>query len=100
MPWSSGYYPSAMKHLPSFVRESGVRDGLVNVYAQGATAAIMIQENRDASVPTDVVHFLRKLVPPGAWLHDRQDNNGDAHIESRFTGHEPPLASHGFTSCA
>ena len=68
------------------VRESGVRDGLVSVYAQGATAAIMIQENWDASVPTDVVNFLHKLIPPGVWLHDDQDNNGDAHIKAGLVG--------------
>ena len=68
------------------VRGSGVRDGLVNVYAQGATAAIMIQENWDASVPADVVNFLRKLIPPGVWLHDAQDNNGDAHIKAGLVG--------------
>ena len=68
------------------IRESGMREGLVNVYAQGATAAIMIQENWDASVPTDVVNFLRKLVPPGVWLHDTRDNNGDAHIKAGLVG--------------
>lgn len=68
------------------VAGSGVRNGLVTVYAQGATAAIMIQENWDASVPTDVVNFLRKLVPPGVWLHDRQDDNGDAHIKAGIIG--------------
>jgi len=68
------------------LRESGVHDGLINVYAQGATAAIMIQENWDASVPADVVTFLRKLVPPGIWLHDKQDNNGDAHIKAGLVG--------------
>lgn len=68
------------------VEDSAVRDGLCAVYAQGATAAIMIQENWDASVPTDVVDFLRKLIPPGVWLHDRQDNNGDAHIKAGLVG--------------
>ncbi|HTT40698.1 MAG TPA: secondary thiamine-phosphate synthase enzyme YjbQ [Burkholderiales bacterium] len=68
------------------VRDSGVRDGICTVYAQGATAAIMIQENWDASVPTDVVNFLRRLVPPGVWLHDRQDDNGDAHIKAGLVG--------------
>ena len=48
------------------VEVSGVHDGLCCVYAHGATAAIMIQENWDASVPTDVVDFLRKLIPPGS----------------------------------
>ena len=68
------------------VKDSGVRDGLCAVYAHGATAAVMIQENWDASVPTDVVNFLRKLVPPGVWLHDQQDNNGDSHIKAGLVG--------------
>ena len=67
-------------------RDSGVANGLVNVYAQGATAAIMIQENWDASVPTDVVNLLRKLIPPGVWLHDQQDGNGDAHLKAGLVG--------------
>jgi secondary thiamine-phosphate synthase enzyme len=68
------------------VERSGVRDGLVAVYAQGATAAIMIQENWDDSVQTDVVELLRKLIPRGVWLHDRQDGNGDAHLKSGVVG--------------
>jgi secondary thiamine-phosphate synthase enzyme len=68
------------------VRRSGVRNGLVNLYAQGATAAIMIQENWDDSVQTDVVHLLGQLIPRGVWLHDRQDGNGDAHLKSGLVG--------------
>jgi secondary thiamine-phosphate synthase enzyme len=65
---------------------SGVRNGLVTVYAQGATAAIMIQENWDDSVQQDVVNLLRKLIPPGVWLHDRQDGNGDSHLKAGLVG--------------
>ena len=68
------------------VRESGIRDGLVHVYAQGATAAMMIQENWDESVQTDVIHLLQQLIPRGVWLHDRQDGNGDAHLKSGLLG--------------
>jgi secondary thiamine-phosphate synthase enzyme len=68
------------------VRDSAVREGICVVYAQGATAAIMIQENWDESVPIDVVNFLHRLVPPGIWLHDRQDDNGDAHIKAGLVG--------------
>jgi secondary thiamine-phosphate synthase enzyme len=72
--------------LEGMVLRSGVRDGLVSVYAQGATAAIMIQENWDTSVQTDVVRLLRKLIPPGVWLHDQQDGNGDAHLKAGLVG--------------
>ena len=72
--------------VTAVVSQSGVRDGLANVYAQGATAAIMIQENWDESVPLDVVAFLAKLIPMGVWLHDRQDGNGDAHLKAGLVG--------------
>lgn len=68
------------------VSASGVRNGLVSVYAQGATAAIMIQENWDESVQTDVVNFLRGIIPRGVWLHDRQDGNGDSHLKAGLVG--------------
>jgi secondary thiamine-phosphate synthase enzyme len=68
------------------VQRSGVRQGLVNVYAQGATAAIMIQENWDQSVQTDVVNLLQKMIPQGVWLHDAQDGNGDAHLKAGLVG--------------
>lgn len=68
------------------VRKSGVESGIVNVYAQGATAGIMIQENWDESVQSDVITLLRKLIPNGVWQHDRQDGNGDAHLKSGIVG--------------
>jgi secondary thiamine-phosphate synthase enzyme len=68
------------------VRESKVKSGFVNVYAQGATAAIMIQENWDESVQEDVVDLLRKLIPRGIWKHDVQDGNADAHLKAGIIG--------------
>ena len=68
------------------VHRSGIRNGLVNVYAQGATAAVMIQENWDESVQTDVVNLLRKIIPRGVWLHDAQDGNGDSHLKAGLVG--------------
>jgi secondary thiamine-phosphate synthase enzyme len=70
----------------ALVRSSGVRDGLVALYAQGATAALMIQENWDDSVQQDVVELLRKLIPRGVWRHDAQDGNGDSHLKSGLVG--------------
>jgi secondary thiamine-phosphate synthase enzyme len=72
--------------VENVVQTSGVDYGIVNVYAQGATAAIMVQENWDESVQTDVVNLLRKMIPKGVWLHDAQDGNGDAHLKSGLVG--------------
>ncbi|KAB2931072.1 MAG: YjbQ family protein [Candidatus Contendobacter sp.] len=70
----------------AIVKASSVRQGVVAVYAQGATAALMIQENWDESVQTDVIHLLRQLIPRGVWLHDQQDGNGDAHLKAGLVG--------------
>ena len=74
------------RQVADVVSESGVRNGLVSVYAQGATGATMIQENWDESVQTDVVNLLQKLIPRGVWLHDRQDGNGDSHLKAGLVG--------------
>lgn len=68
------------------VQASGVVAGVVTTYAQGATAAIMIQENWDDSVQRDVVALLRQLIPAGVWEHDRQDGNGDSHLKAGLVG--------------
>lgn len=72
--------------VAAIVKASGVRQGVAAVYAQGATAALMIQENWDESVQTDVVNLLRQLIPRGVWLHDEQDGNGDAHLKAGLVG--------------
>ena len=68
------------------VAENGVENGLVVLYVQGATAALMIQENWDESVQADVVNLLRQLIPRGVWLHDQQDGNGDSHLKAGIVG--------------
>ena len=74
------------RQVSEAVDRSGHRQGLVNVYVQGATAAVMIQENWDDSVQCDVVNLLRQLIPKGVWLHDAQDGNGDAHLKAGLVG--------------
>ena len=72
--------------VQAVVNSSGIADGLVNVYAQGATAALMIQENWDDSVQEDVIDFLSRQIPKGFWKHDAQDGNGDAHLKAALVG--------------
>lgn len=74
------------EQVKQVVSNSGIGNGIVSVYAQGATAAIMIQENWDESVQTDVVNFLRQIIPKGVWLHDQQDGNGDSHLKAGLVG--------------
>jgi secondary thiamine-phosphate synthase enzyme len=68
------------------VSRSGIENGLAVLYVQGATAALMIQENWDESVQSDVVNLLRQIIPRGVWLHDQQDGNGDSHLKAGLVG--------------
>ncbi len=68
------------------VANNNIQTGVATIYAQGATAAIMIQENWDDSVQRDVVNLLRQMIPKGVWLHDAQDGNGDAHLKAGLVG--------------
>jgi len=72
--------------VKKIVSGSKVNQGMVSVYVQGATAAIMIQENWDQSVQNDVVTLFNKLVPHGVWEHDAQDDNGDSHLKAGIVG--------------
>lgn len=74
------------REVEAVLARSGCRQGLVSVFAQGATAAIMIQENWDDSVQQDVVNLLQQMIPRGIWLHDAQDGNGDAHLKAGLVG--------------
>jgi len=84
-PSHNGLY-DITREVEAIVAESKVRTGLVNVYAQGATAGIMVQENWDQSVQNDVITLFNKLVPSGVWEHDHQDNNGDSHLKAGIVG--------------
>lgn len=73
-------------YIDDIIKKSNIQNGTVNVYVQGATAAIMIQENWDDSVQNDVINLLSKLIPSGVWQHDAQDNNGDSHLKAGLIG--------------
>lgn len=74
------------EQVKQVVARHACRNGLISLYVQGATAALMIQENWDASIPDDVIHCLQKLIPRGVWQHDRQDGNGDSHLKAGLVG--------------
>lgn len=72
--------------VSALVQSSKIVTGIASIYSRGSTCAIMIQENWDQSVQNDVICLLNKLAPNGVWEHDRQDNNGDAHLKSGIVG--------------
>jgi len=76
------------RDLSDFVAASGIRDGLVTVFCRHTSASLLIQENADADVQTDLQGFFRRLVPEGMdWIVHRTEGPDDmpAHIRSALT---------------
>jgi secondary thiamine-phosphate synthase enzyme len=69
------------------VRKSGVRSGLCHVMVLHATAAVIVNENDDPNIGMDLLSALDRAIPDhGGWLHDRVDNNAQAHIKAALLG--------------
>ena len=72
--------------VKGILRNSGIKDGLLNVYSRHSTSGVVINENESGLVK-DFELTLQKLVPEGAgYQHDRIDNNADSHIRGFLLG--------------
>jgi len=72
--------------IKQIVRESKVKNGICFIYVAHTTAALIINENADPNICSDILESLSNLVPKGKWRHDTIDNNGDAHIKASVMG--------------
>lgn len=50
--------------VQSWVSGSGVRDGLLTLFVRHTSCSLLIQENADPEVRTDLRAFFARLVPP------------------------------------
>ena len=68
------------------VSESGIRNGICHVFVPHATAAVIANEH-ERGLMNDILRALGDLVPPDkGWLHNRIDDNADAHILASMIG--------------
>ena len=75
------------ERVRQIVRRSKLQRGLCHVMALHATAAIIVNENDDPNIGTDLLTALVRAVPDHAgWLHDRVDDNAQAHILASVLG--------------
>lgn len=74
--------------LRDFVRSSGVATGLATVFCPHTSCSLLLQENADPDVQTDLAGFFRRLVPEGMdWvIHDSEGpDDMPAHIRTALT---------------
>ena len=67
------------------VRKTGVKSGICVVYTPHTTAGIVINENADPGVKTDITNFLDKLIPKNRSF-EHTEGNSDSHIKSAVCG--------------
>lgn len=75
--------------VEEFVRESGVKNGILLVYAPHATGSIIVNE-AEQGLMSDILEKVREFTEPGSskWRHNLIDDNAHAHIGSALFGHE------------
>ncbi|MCW8283767.1 MULTISPECIES: secondary thiamine-phosphate synthase enzyme YjbQ [Agrobacterium] len=75
-----------------FVNQAGVTEGLLTVFVRHTSCSLLIQENADPDVRSDLTEFFSRLVPPSSdpsmrWVVHTLEGPDDmpAHIKSALT---------------
>jgi secondary thiamine-phosphate synthase enzyme len=74
--------------VADFVIQSRIGTGRLTVFVRHTSCSLLIQENADPDVQTDLFGFFRRLVPEGMdWLVHTTEGPDDmpAHIKSALT---------------
>jgi secondary thiamine-phosphate synthase enzyme len=71
-----------------FIAAAGAKDGTLLLYLRHTSASLVIQENADPDVQTDLATALDRLVPLGQrWLHDAEGpDDMPSHVKTMLTG--------------
>ena len=68
------------KHIPEF------GEGICFLFTQHTTCGLTINENADPDVKSDMLLFLRNLIPQDYAGFKHNEQNSDAHLKSSFVG--------------
>lgn len=82
-----GFY-EITREVASWLREAGVRDGVLTLHIQHTSASLLIQENADPEVRRDLERFFARLVPDGDPLFRHTLEGPDdmpAHVRTALT---------------
>ncbi|MEX1184281.1 MAG: secondary thiamine-phosphate synthase enzyme YjbQ [Gemmatimonadota bacterium] len=67
------------------VRRSRTTEGVLHLWSMHTTCALTVNEGFDPDVATDVVAFMRRLVPQDAGF-DHAEGNSDSHLKTALFG--------------
>jgi|TARA_B110000014_G_scaffold152928_1_gene106925 secondary thiamine-phosphate synthase enzyme len=81
--------------INQWVSDNEFNNGIINLSIQHTSASLIIQENADPDVQTDLINFFNKLVPMDNSLYIHTTEGKDdmpAHIKSALTNNQISLS--------
>ncbi len=79
----------------NWIEENNLKNGILNLSIQHTSASIIVQENADPDVQTDLIDYFDKLVPMDDKLYIHNTEGKDdmpAHIKSVLTNNQISLS--------
>jgi len=78
-----------------WINQNNFKNGMLNLSVQHTSASLIVQENADPDVQTDLVNYFDKLVPMDNKLYIHTAEGKDdmpAHIKSTLTNNQIALS--------
>ena len=78
-----------------WVKKRNFKNGILNLSIQHTSASLIVQENADPDVQTDLINYFNKLVPMDNSLYIHTTEGKDdmpAHIKSALTNNQISLS--------
>ena len=81
--------------IKDWIKKNNFKNGILNLSIQHTSASIIVQENADPDVQTDLINYFDKLVPMNNKLYIHTTEGKDdmpAHIKSTLTNNQISLS--------
>ena len=78
-----------------WIKDNNFKNGILNISVQHTSASLIVQENADPDVQTDLINYFDKLVPMDNKLYIHTIEGKDdmpAHIKSALTNNQISLS--------
>ena len=82
-------------HTTRWIKINNFKNGIINLTIQHTSASLIVQENADPDVKTDLINYFDKLVPMNNELYVHTTEGKDdmpAHIKSALTNNQISLS--------
>ena len=79
----------------SWIKENSFNEGILNLSIQHTSASLIVQENADPDVQTDLLNYFDRLVPMDkkSYIHKSEGKDDmPAHIKSALTNNQISLS--------